>query len=281
MNFPKNKPKSERPRPSVAIPRAVRRSTLQLLNGGQRLKFNVNVREDLSAKGYSFVKGAEVAVPARLLDARRELLAACRDLPPDPYCSDGTRRRCHTRFLLLPWDESLIEWPSRNYYQESSVNQESGGMARSFSPLPPPMRANEFLRALILEDFRQSPFGDAERAHPFDVGVHIIELAPRRGSEAKATPNCLHKDGEPYTFVHLLARDGVGGGESVVADNKKNPLFIATLSDPLDTLVVRDEAVYHHVMPVTLTAAGGRRVALLIDFTPMRAATQSYGSQAA
>jgi hypothetical protein len=280
MNLPKSKLKRERQRPSVTMPRSARRSAIKLL-GSQQLKFKVNVLEALATKGFSFVKAEEVAVPARLLESRRELLDACRSLPPDAYCVDGTRRRCYSRFILLPWDRRLIEWPRRNYYQETAINHESGGVERTFSPLPPSLQTNEFLRSLILEDFMQSPFAAAERGQPFDVGVHVIELTPRRGVEAKATPNCLHKDGEPYTFVHLLVREGVSGGESVVTDNNKNPLFIATLSDPLDTLVVRDESVYHHVMPVTLTAAVGRRVSLLIDFTPMKAATQSYGPQVA
>jgi hypothetical protein len=283
MRFPKNKPRKGRAPITRAESGAGSRADFRLVRDGRpRVRFAADLAKELSAKGYGYVKGEEVVVAPRLKESLAEFLKECGDLPPDSYCANGTRRRRHSRFLLLPWAGRLVAWPARGYFQDASVNKDDGGATRHFAPLTRAMQANEFLLDLILDDFRLVPFAERDRLQPMDVGVHVIELNPRRGAEATATPNCLHKDGEPYTFVHLLKREGVSGGESVVADNDKNLLFIATLSDPFDTLVVRDESVYHHVMPVKLAplSTKGSRVALLVDFTPMRPATQLYGQAA-
>ena len=96
--------------------------------------------------------------------------------------------------------------------------------------------------------------------------------------DGTSSPNCLHKDGEPYTYVHLLKRDGIVGGESLVADNSKQPLFEVTLHDLLDTLVVRDETVFHHVKPIRVLpdSEEGYRLVLLIDFTPLKPTISQY-----
>ena len=49
------------------------------------------------------------------------------------------------------------------------------------------------------------------------------------------------------TWIHLVSRQGIQGGESLVADNDKKILLRATLSECLDTVAVWDETVYHHV----------------------------------
>ena len=140
------------------------------------------------------------------------------------------------------------------------------------------MLENEFLQQLILTNFSQTPFAAADLQLPFDVGLHVIKTVPRLDQAAVASPNCLHKDTEPFTFIHLLARENIVGGENIITDNAKEPLFIATLSKLMDTIVVKDDSVYHHVMPINLAdpQAPGFRTVLLIDFTPMRSAVNQY-----
>jgi hypothetical protein len=131
---------------------------------------------------------------------------------------------------------------------------------------------------MIVADFNQTPFAATDLVQPFDVGLHVIKTVPRQDRAAVASPNCLHKDTEPFTFIHLLERENIIGGENIITDNAKEPLFIATLKDLMDTIVVKDDAVYHHVMPITLAnpQAPGFRTVLLIDFTPMRSAVNQY-----
>lgn len=255
--------------------RAVHTSSMRI---GERLNYVADVKRELSERGFAYVNGTGLRVPSPLRPALRALLSECADLPADKYCPDRTRDRRHSRLILLPWENRIMLWPKSSYFQDAAVNQADGGITRRFDPLTPSMLRNKFLQQLILADFRQTSFDETDMQQPFDVGVHIIKMRPRAGKAAIASPNRLHKDTEPYTFVHLLERQNVAGGESVVADNDKNPLFITTLSAPLETIVVRDEAVFHHVMPIMLanTAAPGHRTTLLIDFTPMRSAVNVY-----
>ena len=102
-------------------------------------------------------------------------------------------------------------------------------------------------------------------------GVHVVQMYARPHLPGISTPDCLHKDGEPYTFVHLIERRDVVGGESVVVDNAKAPLFEGVLTEQLDSLDIRDAAVYHQVRRISVPPGveHGYRTALLIDFTPL------------
>lgn len=64
-------------------------------------------------------------------------------------------------------------------------------------------------------------FAESIWSMPVDVGVHAIRYVPRPGFPVVPTPNQLHKDGESYTFIHLIRRRGITGGENLVADNDK------------------------------------------------------------
>ena len=137
------------------------------------------------------------------------------------------------------------------------------------------MEANSFLREMILFDFFNTPFDKAIWSTPVDVGVHEIRYVARPGLPGISSPNRLHKDGEPFTFVHLIERYGITGGDSLVTDNDKRPLVRLTLTDRLDTVTVSDKDVYHQVKPIEVAPgeSEGYRDVLLIDFTPMHPVT--------
>lgn len=248
------------------------------LQAETKLSYACDVKKALNEKGYHFNAGEKVRIPARLRPALQDFLSECADLPADKYCGEGTRKRRHTRLILFPWEQQLLRWPKNSYFQEAAINQDAAGIAREFEPLTINMLENEFLREVILTDFNQLPFATADLQQPFDVGLHVIRTVPQQDQAAVASPNRLHKDTEPFTFIHLLERENIVGGENIVTDNAKEPLFIATLMDLMDTIVVKDDAVYHHVMPINLenSQVPGFRTVLLIDFTPMRSAVNIY-----
>jgi hypothetical protein len=236
------------------------------------------VKSALVNQGYSFVGGKDVLVPARLRPELHSFLLECDQLPIDKYCAERTRRRRHSRLILFPWEKQILEWPKNGYYQDAIVNQDDGGSLREFEPLTATMLHNQFLRQLIFTDFNQTPFATSDLQQPFDIGLHVIRTSPRRDQPAVSSPNRLHKDTEPFTFIHLLTRENVIGGENIVTDNAKEPLLIATLRNLMDTLVVKDDRVFHHVMPIRVAnpQTPGSRTVLLIDFTPMRSEVNKY-----
>ena len=230
--------------------------------------------KDLEDQGYACFNGSDLSIPSHLQRELDLFCAAFETLPQDPYCENGNRYRRHSRFVLLPWLGLLEPRPISQYYQDRELNSMDGGMARTFERLSDAMEANEFFRELILFDFRHTSFPEAVRSMPMDVGIHAIRYVARQGLPGISSPAGLHKDGEPYTFIHLIGRHGVTGGESLVADNDKRSLAKTSLTDCLDTVVVSDKDVYHAVTPVEVAPGEteGYRDVLLIDFTPLHPA---------
>ncbi len=243
----------------------------------QELKISIErwPRKDLERQGYACFKGSDLSVPHHL---QRELSLFQRDyeaLPADQYCESGNRYRRHSRYVLLPWLNLLESRPTAQYIQDRELNPTDGGVIRTFERLSKAMEVNAFLREMILFDFFNTTFEETISSTPVDVGVHAIRYVARPGLPGVSSPNMLHKDGEPFTFIHLIERQGVAGGESLVTDNDKRPLVRMTLTDCLDTVTVSDKDVYHQVAPIKVAPgeSEGHRDVLLIDFTPMHPVT--------
>ena len=239
----------------------------------QELKISIErwPGKDLERQGYSCFKGSDLSVPHNLqrgLSLLRQVYGA---LPLDQYCGSGNRYRRHSRYVLLPWLNLLEPRPISQYVQDRELNPTDGGLIRTFERLSQAMEANAFLREMILFDFLNTTFDKAIWSTPVDVGVHVIRYVARPDLPGVSSPNRLHKDGEPFTFIHLIERHGITGGANLVADNDKRQLVRMALADCLDTVTISDKDVYHQVEPIKVAAgeSEGYRDVLLIDFTPM------------
>lgn len=232
-------------------------------------------RKDLERQGFACFKGSDLAVPDHLQRELSLLRQAYEALPLDQYCKSGNRYRRHSRYVLLPWLRLLELRPTSQYIQSRELNPTDGGMTRTFERLSKTMESNSFLREMILFDFRNTPFDKAIWSTPVDVGVHMVRYVARPNLPGVSSPNCLHKDGEPFTFVHLMGLHRVSGGGSLVTNNDKRPLVRLNLTDRLDTVAVSDKDVYHQVDPIEVAPgeSEGYRDVLLIDFTPMHSVT--------
>lgn len=176
----------------------------------QELKISTerSPRQDLDRQGYACFKGSDLTVPQHL---QRELNSLRKDyetLPPDQYCESGNRYRRHSRYVLLPWLNLLEVRPISQYIQDREFNPADGGVIRTFERLSKSMEVNAFLREMILFDFLNTTFDEAIQSTPVDVGVHAIRYVARPGLPGVSSPNMLHKDGEPFTFIHLIERRG-------------------------------------------------------------------------
>ena len=234
---------------------------------------------------------------SHLDDARTAFAASCDNLPPDPFSEMPGRNWRYGQFTFHPaagtidvispvWDRDRKEYITY-YQQQGCFNPEHPGERRGFAALTEKQSSNAFLRSLIIRCFFALPW---KANCTVLVGVHIIEFHVRPGRGVVSTPINLHCDGEPFTWAFLIARADVIGGENIIATSEscgRNPNEIPiddvrarfTLKKPLDGWVVDDFEVSHYVSPVTVAdgAAVGRRVMLLVDFTP---ATSNYDTLA-
>jgi hypothetical protein len=234
------------------------------------LRVDRDVRGELARHGWAAHPGADMLRSATALAGLRALQRDLDDLPADPYARGDLRRRRHSRLVHLPWSDSFVEQPGSQYYQSREHNPVDGGAVRDFAPRLARTLRSPLLLDLIRLDLALVPFPAAALAGPIDVGLHLIAYRPRPGLPAISTPGCFHRDGEPYTFVHLIARRDVEGGENRVATADERVLAEFTLVDDLDTFVVRDAAVVHDVREVRVLPGrdAGLRAVLLVDFTP-------------
>lgn len=244
-----------------------------------RIKCCVDVREHLRGRGFCRIRSADYIIPPNLMAALRALVDECQDLPVDPRADNGERRRRYGRFVYLPWADMLLFRPVTTYYQDVALNSADGGVTRQFASLTSTLQGNPFLHELIRFDFGQLPLAAEELALPWDVGIHLIEMVARPDKPGIASPDRAHKDSEPFTYVHVLHKENVTGGISAVYGNadvngKLVPgdlLFEDTLDGLMETIGVKDDLVFHQVkrIEVVFGATEGRRLVLLVDFTPM------------
>jgi hypothetical protein len=218
------------------------------------------------------------------------LQAAVDRLPTDPYAPTANRARRYSNGVLLPWSRR-IEWmptrmgphgPYSEYYQ-GDFNPEYLSMTRRLVPFEEELLSDPFLHEIVWNDFDLTFWHEAQLIRPFVVGVHLVRLlVTKPGDQAISSPNCLHQDGEPFTFVHLVKRENAIGCTTAVGvpgcagkmPEEVDPESIHTqfeLQQPLESYGVHDPKVAHYVSALQRGPEdrAGVRAALLTDFTPL------------
>ncbi|WP_027253037.1 2OG-Fe dioxygenase family protein [Photobacterium halotolerans] len=199
----------------------------------------------------------------------------------DQYDENAGRYRQHSKYVYLPLLNILVPQSSENtscYKQDIGFNDEVRNEARKFQPVPNDILLNNLIRSLIFHDFKNSPLYQYSSTVPMEVGIHFIRMKAMVESPSISVPNRLHKDGEPCTWIHLINRVGVSGGENIITDNTKtNILCNQIMHNPLDSIGIVDDLVWHQVKPIHVDEHSqvGYRDVILIDFTPMLAMPNS------
>src|SRR6266540_3696198 len=194
------------------------------------------------------------------------LQAAVDDLPADPYAPSANRYRRYSSGVLLPWCRR-IEWmpvrlgphgPYSEYYQ-GDYNPEYLSMVRRMVPFEEGLLHDPFLTEIVWHDFDLTFWNEAQLIRPFVAGVHLVKLlASRSGDRAVSSPDHLHQEGEPFTFVHLVKRQNAAGVATTIgvpgcAGRKPEEVDPASilqqfaLREPLESYGVHDPRVSHYV----------------------------------
>lgn len=222
-----------------------------------------------------------------IIEDYESLLTYFEDLPIDDYAPDLNRYRRYSRALILPTSGD-IEWlpnvtrDDHEYsaYFQGRFNPEHAGSYREFHSIDPHIRDNRLLQEIIMANYRETFWREEDQLMPIHVGVHFVKLMVENdGDKAVSSPDCLHQDGEPFTFAHLIERKNVRGGTNAIATPEvqgKQPEDVGDkdlhevfeITEPLESYGVRDSAVSHYVGPIFKGDDDTRAVrsVILIDY---------------
>ena len=244
----------------------------------------------IRTRGYCRFDGRDGATTQTVERGLERLRQALDHLPEDTHAPRANRFRRYSRGILIPWRHGHLEWvPNRGEpgdpyteFWQGPYNPEYLDVVRRFKPIDESLRADPLLMHLVWRDFDLTFWPDWLASCPFLVGVHYVKLmVTEAAAVAVSSPDHLHQDGEPFTFVHLVARDNAAGAGNVIATPQcagRRPEDVADcvvaefeLQEPMESYGVHDRAVSHHVTALRRGPEDrpGVRAVLLIDFTPM------------
>lgn len=228
-----------------------------------------DIHGDLLDHAYSLVRADEWDISAELSSAWRRLRAEYANLPTDKHLPDGGayRFRRYDSFDFNPRTGELRIQPHRSYFQDTDINEVTGGIVREFAPLTPAIASNPFLHELIRFDFTQFPLADNMRERDWQVDVHLIRVVAQAGMEGQPTPEGIHRDGAEFVTVHLAEIENVTGGKVSIYNDDKQHIESFTLHDVLDSYLFRDAVLWHGVTPIQPRQDGeGVRSILTFDY---------------
>ena len=234
------------------------------------IKARAGVRDDIVNRGFALVRRADFQLDG-WEEPWRELADDWDHLETDVYMSDNGRYRLrrYGRFRLVPEISDLRRLPHATVFQSKGVNKFAGGMHRDFAPLRESTFANPCLLSLIRHNFDCFDLPDERmRSDSWEVWIHQIRIQVSATEVGRPAPEGIHHDGHDFIAMHLVGRNNVAGGQSMIYDNSQNPLFQCLLEEPLDTIYANDHRVMHNVEPITARDANtvASRDVLIIDY---------------
>lgn len=216
-----------------------------------------------------------------------EILEYFANLPEDDYAPNLNRYRRYSRAVILPGTEEIFWLPTvyregneYSVYFQGKFNPEHPGAYREFHSIEENIRSNKLLNEIVKANYNETFWNEEDKILPIHVGIHFVKLyVENEGDKAVSSPDCLHQDGEPFTFAHLIERKNVKGGTNAIAvpeaagnkpkdTDESNIIEVFEIEKPLESYGVYDPNVSHYVSPVEKgnEEGTGVRSVILIDY---------------
>jgi hypothetical protein len=225
---------------------------------------------ELGAKDFAFATGEAVAAWIDITAMQwTDFSDYWNALTLDRHMADGGkyRLRRYGAFTLQRPDQMRL-LPHAPYVQALYINPLNGGVSRMFDPLEEGFSQHVVLSRLLnqIADLVDAIDGRAQR---WNIKLHPYRILAQEGSAGLPTPEGLHRDGVDYIVTMLVKRVNIAGGETLVTDADKRPLWRRTLSTPMDLVIANDQSTMHAVTPVTpvVEDVEAYRDVLIVAFT--------------
>lgn len=205
----------------------------------------------LDSVGYAHEAGPDMCAALRIApDTWADFSSFWRGLTLDRFMADGGtyRLRRYGAFeLQRPGPLRLL--PHEAYEQPRHINPLNGGVRREFDPLEPGFAHHSVLEAFLttLADVLDAVERQSVR---WNIRLHPYRIRADLSAEGLPTPEGLHRDGVDYIVTLMVHRHNIEGGETVVTNNAREPVWHHTLADPMELLIADDRRTLHSVTPI-------------------------------
>jgi hypothetical protein len=237
---------------------------------GTGLQNATGIRNAIARAGYAFVEASDMRTALSRFGSLADWPAfaeSWNELQTDTYMADGGRyrKRRHAAFGART-DEPVHRKPEQPHYQSRDYNPLNGGIARWFDPVLPAIATGASMTAIL--DTCRTLFERLSPIRAWHIEVHQFRIEARSGESGQPTPEGMHRDGVDWVFVGLVARIGVAGGVTGIADAAGRSLGSFTLVEPLDAVFLDDHRVRHGVTPIEILEPGraAHRDVLVLTF---------------
>ena len=226
--------------------------------------------EEVRSAGFCFAPAEQICdllTPAALAEWP-SFAASWDDLGVDTYMADGGRYRRRRFATFAVSADGIVRKAHQPHYQSRDYNPLNGGIERWFGPVTGAVAAHPVTVGLI--DSGRKAF-DAltpvpDRPHAWHVELHQFRIEAHAGQIGLPTPEGLHRDGVDWVLVVLVNRTNVESGVTSIYDLDHSHLGDFTLTDPLDSVFLQDNRVFHGVTAIRAlkpSLAASRDVAVI------------------
>lgn len=213
------------------------------------------IKNRLQAEGFMFLPAQQTRALLQQQHAAdwESFADSWNDLGVDRYMADGGRyrRRRYATFSLA--DGHITPKQHQPHYQSRDYNLLNGGIERWFSPIKDEIVEHPTLRAILAmsADMASSLTPTSQHPYKWHAEVHQFRIEADPQTQAKPTPEGMHRDGVDWVFVFMVDRDNIREGvTSIHTLDQKTTLGSFTLAQPMDAAIVNDHRVYHGVTAV-------------------------------
>jgi len=225
--------------------------------------------ENLFEDGYQYLPGSAWIFPSYLSKFWETLSSSWENLDLDTYMKEGDvyRYRKFGRFTYDSTTGHVQPIMDNTFYQSDKINAYAGNVERVFSPLDIDIYKNRFLHYIISTSLHHFMETYKINQKKWDITLHQFRIIANKEMIGLPTPEGIHQDGHKFISMHLIKRKDVNGGVSKIYNRSKEEVSEILLKDPMDSLFINDEELYHSVTPISpITEDKAYRDILVIDY---------------
>lgn len=200
--------------------------------------------------------------------AWKELKESWDNLELDQYMNDNghyrERRFCKAKYYLK--DHTLWMKEHDSYYQPPRDNPLNGGVDRWFGRVMGTTFDNQVVNKLLKIGGQR--LANLTGQDVWNINLYQNRIIAEGGKVGKPSPEGIHSDGVKFTLLLLINRFNVIGGENIIYDRDKKPIFTHTLAAPGDCIVFCEHMTLHYASPISQIKSSeiGNRDILVVEF---------------